>query len=269
MILSCGQARRVLWPEEGPRAVTPDVELAERHLAGCEECRFFLDEMRRLGRLTRDLAPRPQAPREVRDRLFKAIARARTGISPPAQRRPAKWMGLALMVALLAGIAVEWGRRDSRSTDPIAGFADDHIQATRGDGVLSGDSASVARWLASRLSFAIEVPSFPNLQLRGARLCIMDGQRGAVVEYTTGDRPVSYFVVPDWQRVAPLPQPAELHLLSRGGYHVVAWREPGLVHALVGDLPQATLVYLARLCIRQAMALLDPSGEWAKKPSPS
>ena len=44
--------------------------------------------------------------------------------------------------------------------------------------------------------------------------------------------------------------------LVRAGYRVVAWREPGLMHALVGNLPEATLVALARLCIQKATALL-------------
>ena len=45
---------------------------------------------------------------------------------------------------------------------------------------------------------------------------------------------------------------------------VSTWREPGLVHALVGDLPEATLVGRARLCIQKAMALLTPHWRFAK-----
>jgi anti-sigma factor RsiW len=138
----------------------------------------------------------------------------------------------------------------------MAGLADDHMRATRGDGLVAGDSAVVSRWLADRLPFAMDVPELPSLTLRGARLCLRDGQRGGVIEYSADGRSVSYFVVPDWHSPASPPVPGELHLARRQGYHVVAWREPGLVHALVGDLPQARLVELARLCISKMMAFL-------------
>jgi hypothetical protein len=255
--MSCGEARRLLWPDAGPRAVTAEIEVAEGHLAGCEECRIFREEMRRLARLTHDRAPRPHAPLAVRDRLFNTVARARTGSS--ASRHPGlgRWAALAALIALALGLAVVWGSRGAARSDPLAGFAEDHIRATRGDGIVSGDSAVVARWLASRLPFAMDVPSLPNLELRGARLCIMDGRRGGVVEYSAEGRSVSYFVVPVWPAPATPPRPGELRLVSREGYHVAAWGEPGLVHALVGDLPEAALVQLARLCMRQMMALLD------------
>jgi anti-sigma factor RsiW len=142
------------------------------------------------------------------------------------------------------------------------------LRAARGDGLVSTDSISVSRWLAARLPFAMEVPQLPGLQIRGARLCLMNGRRGGVVEYSSEGRPVSYFVVPDED---PVERPSTGDLLSavRAGYHVVTWREPGLVHALVGDLPEATLVGLARLCIQKAMALLSPDWGVAKTTVPS
>ncbi|MDQ3427107.1 MAG: hypothetical protein M3477_04685 [Gemmatimonadota bacterium] len=257
MTMSCGRARRLLWPDASPRAVTPEVEAAQGHLATCEECRLFLEEMRRLARLTHDVGPRPQAPREVRDRLFRAVARARTGVPGARTHSPRRWAALAVLALLIVGLAVEWRSWTNRVADPIAGLADDHMRATRGDGVVSGDSVLVSRWLAARLPFAMDVPALPSLALRGARLCVMEGQRGGVVEYSAEGRTVSYFVVPDWHPPAPPPVQGELHRAKREGYHIVSWREPGLVHALVGDLPEARLVELARLCMSKVVAFLD------------
>lgn len=257
MTISCGRTRRLLWPDAGPLAVTADVEAAQRHLATCEECQLFLDEMRRLARLTHELGPRPVAPREIRDRVFRAVARARTGISGPATSVTRRWAALAVVAMLVLGLGVEWRSWSTRIPDPIAGLADDHMRATRGDGLVSGDSVLVARWLAARLPFAMDVPALPSLTLRGARLCVMEGQRGGVVEYSADGRMVSYFVVPDWRSPASLPVPGELHRTKREGYHIVSWREPGLVHALVSDLAEARLVELARLCMSKVMAALD------------
>jgi hypothetical protein len=256
--ISCGRARRVLWPDAGPHAVTPETELAERHVADCAECHRFLEEMGRLGRLTHEFAPRPRAPRDVRDRLFKAVARARSGGPVLSRHRMASWVGLASVLALLAGVALEWGRRGVTPSDPFTGLAEDHMRATRGDGLVSDDSALVSQWLAARLPFAMDVPKLPGLRIRGARLCIMDGRRGGVVEYSDQGRSISYFVLPDLEPVERPPAPSgDLQSAVRAGYRVVTWREPGLVHALVGDLPEATLVSLARLCIAKAMTFLD------------
>jgi anti-sigma factor RsiW len=263
--VSCGQARRLLWPDAGPRPLTTDAEAAEQHVATCDECRLFLEEMRRLARLTHDLAPRPQAPREVRDRLFRAVARARTGTPGSSASGTRRWAAFALVAMLLVGVAVEWGRRADLRPDPIAGLVGDHMRATRGDGLVSGDSILVSRWLAERLPFAMEVPGLPSLTLRGARLCLRDGQRGGVVEYSADGRSVSYFVVPDWHSPASPPVAGELHRTKREGYHIVSWREPGLVHALVGDLAEARLVELARLCMSKMMAFLGAAAARMKE----
>jgi anti-sigma factor RsiW len=254
--ISCGQARRLLWPDAGPRTLTADIEAAEQHVTTCDECRLFLEEMRRLARLTHDFAARPQAPREVRDRLFKAVARARTGTTGSSTSSTPRWAAFALIAMLLIGVAAEWGRRAHLRPDPIAGLVDDHMRATRGDGLVSGDSILVSRWLAERLPFAMDVPDLPSLTLRGARLCLRDGERGGVVEYSADGGSVSYFVVPDWHSPASPPVVGELHRAKREGYHIVSWREPGLVHALVGDLGEARLVELARLCMSKMMAFL-------------
>jgi hypothetical protein len=176
-----------------------------------------------------------------------------------------RWAAFALVAMLLVGVALEWGRRTDLRMDPIAGLVDDHMRATRGDGLVSGDSVLVSRWLAERLPFAMDVPDLPSLTLQGARLCLRDGERGAVVEYSADGRSVSYFVVPDWHSPASPPVAGELHRAKREGYHVVSWREPGLVHALVGDLAEARLVELARLCMSKMMAFLSAAAPRMKE----
>ncbi|CAN5365150.1 hypothetical protein BH23GEM2_BH23GEM2_22730 [soil metagenome] len=47
-----------------------------------------------------------------------------------------------------------------------------------------------------------------------------------------------------------------VRLFQWRGFHVAAWDEPGLTHALVGDLPQERLSVLARECITQMVAIV-------------
>ena len=38
MSLSCGEARRLLWPEDGPQILTEELARAQDHLQACESC---------------------------------------------------------------------------------------------------------------------------------------------------------------------------------------------------------------------------------------
>jgi len=249
MSLDCGRVRRLLWPDDSPREATPEVVEARTHLTECAACRRFCAEMRDTGALVARAAPRPPAPPEVRERLFRTIARAR--LSPSRPRRWPRWGHAAAAAAVLLGVGLWRVETRSEAPDPIAAFADEHLRAAAGPGVATSEAATAANWLRERLPFAIQVPRFPDGRLEGARLCLLAGLHGGVVEYRLGEHALSYFVVPANGR---LPADAALELRSavRAGYRVVAWRDGELVHALVADLPEATLRELARICIEQS-----------------
>jgi hypothetical protein len=115
----------------------------------------------------------------------------------------------------------------------------------------------VAQWLADRLPFAVEVPIFPEAQLKSARLLLLNRQSGAVVEYVIGGRSLSYYVLSTMEADGTVP-PREIRLVSRSGYRVAAWEDAGLTHALVASLPGPKLVKLAHYCMRQMMAISSP-----------
>jgi anti-sigma factor RsiW len=276
-MMTCGEARRLLWPDTGPRRVDEQVHRAQAHVSRCPACRQFLDDMRAIAERIGRAAPRVEAPLEVRDRLFKAVARARTmqhGQTP----RPA-WRGWAVAgVAVAAGLALAVGLASRRSgmtagVHDIAVFAQDHRRAVKGDGIVSADSLVLARWLAARLPIAVQVPQFPGATLKGARLSDLGDVRAAVVEYDLGGRTLSYYVVPgndvpngQAEVRAPGTMPA-LHYAERDGYRVAAWQDAGLTYALVADLPEATLADLAHYCIRQMMARLPTPASPAIPPA--
>ncbi|MFL5495322.1 MAG: hypothetical protein ACJ8DC_13135 [Gemmatimonadales bacterium] len=261
-MMDCGKARRLLWPTGGPRELTPALEAARQHLATCPACQAFEADMRHLAAQIGDQAPRETAPLEVRERLFGALAGARAAAKPGGFRSRRRALVAAAVVLVLIGLATaDWRAHRAGPPDTLAALADDHMRAIGGDGVTSADTAVVAEWLRARLAFAVHVPVMPDLQLRGARLCLMDGRRGAVVEYrTAAGEPVSYYVVP-----APEERAAtvgfDVQRASRAGYHVVGWTEPGLLHALVANLPESRLVELARLCMKMEVAMLHPDLE--------
>ncbi|HUF26190.1 MAG TPA: hypothetical protein VMM18_04320 [Gemmatimonadaceae bacterium] len=263
MSTTCGFARRQLWPDAGPRPATPAVIAARAHLDECEECRRFLLEMRALGEAVRAGAPDDRAPAAVRQRLFTALARARAGFQPPSSRRRARPRFViagviaaagVLLAAIGGAIVAHFGGRD-RVVDPVAILADEHGRAFGETRVSSDQPAVIERWLDGRVPFAVHVPVLPGARLRGARLTLQETRPGAVVEYEVEGVHLSYFIVPDR---AATGAPAESPAFDRGtraGFGVVAWREPGLLHVMIGRLPESRLEHLARICIEQARGI--------------
>jgi anti-sigma factor RsiW len=251
----CGRTRRLLWPSGGPRVASPEVIDAQAHLEACPACQQFMRDMRALGDATRDVAPREYAPAEVRRRLFTAIARARTGAqdATSGRHRRVRWLAAAgLLLAGLAGALTADRLLRHASTDPITAIVEDHAKTLGEFRIASGDPAEVTRWLAGQVHFAVYVPVLTGAELRGARLCVLDGRRGAVVEYDVDGVAVSYFVVPYGAQPAGDATPGRFDHTRRSGYQVVSWREPGLVHAMVGNLPESRLETFAKACVAQA-----------------
>lgn len=267
MTVTCGRARRLLWPDTGPREAIAEVVASREHSAECEACQGFLDDMRRIPERIRRDAPRPTAPAEVRDRLFKAIAQARMahGASAPVtrpRRRLVPGMAAALIVGLgwLGYLAVRGGSPDGN--DALDSIVEDRLRSQKGAGLASSDSFQVAQWLAGRLPFAIQVPIFPEARLTGARLLVYNRQAGAVVEYLVQSRVLTYYVLSGGGGGFA----RQVQLASRDGYRVASWHDAGLTHALVGTLPGPKLVEFARYCMHQMMAtqVTSPrSGSWA------
>jgi anti-sigma factor RsiW len=252
--MNCGRARRLLWPDAGPREATAEILAAREHAAGCEGCTGFLADMQGMAEAIRRQGPRPTAPAEVRNRVFQAIARARTTAVSPFPRTRFRQMVFAGVAALLVagvGLLSYMGLRGGSSdrNDALGSIVEDRLRSQKGAGLASADSAQVTQWLAERLPFAVEIPIFPEARLTGARVLVDSRRSGAVVEYTVEGRTLSYYVLPG--DAAGLP--GEIRLASTNGYRVASWHDSGLTHALVAALPGPRLIELARYCIHQMM----------------
>jgi anti-sigma factor RsiW len=253
--MTCGRTRRLLWPGAGPRTASTEVIEAQHHLEACSACQQFVREMLALGDAIHDAAAREYAPPDVRGRLFGAIARARTGAQQPTsgRRRRVQWLTAAVVLLIgLAGVVTADRLLRDATADPITAIVEDHAKALGESRITSRDPAEITRWLAGQLHFAMYVPALTGAELRGARLCVLDGRRGAVVEYEADGVALSYFVVPYGVEPAADATPGRFDRARRAGYQVVSWREPGLLHAMVGNLPESRLTAFAKACVEQA-----------------
>ncbi len=257
MRISCELARRTIWPNSGPVGASPEVLTARDHVETCPSCGAFLREMEGVARTIRDNAPRPMAPLDLRERLFDTIANRRAAHGRRFRLPIVAGTALAIagMIAIFLTPVVRRPRDSSAPSEVVSALADDHGRSVRGEGITSPDPAEVSAWIRARLPFAVEVPVFDDAEIRSARLANVTGHQAAVIEYDLKGRIVSYFVFdagPN-ERNGPV---GELSHATDRGYQIVLWREPDLIHALVGAVPRSRLDQLARMCIAQSRTMV-------------
>jgi anti-sigma factor RsiW len=130
----------------------------------------------------------------------------------------------------------------------VAAVAEDHVRSAHEESITSADAAAVEQWLSVRVPFAVHMPMIPDAVLKGARLCYLDGHRGAVLRYQVEGDEVSFYVMPIGSN-APPPAPEQFLRGVERGYQIVAWQHAALIHALVGNVPEVRLLQMARYCV--------------------
>lgn len=247
---SCGRARRLLWPDKGPRSVDKETVAARRHMKGCADCRVFFGEMGTLSDAVRDSLGAEAAPIEIREAVYAHLAETRL------EQRGRRWRAGLAAAAVLAVVfvgAVVLLRQSSPVVPLVSLVAGEHAKAVGGDRLASSDRGEVERWLAARVAFAVHVPVLSEARLTGARVCLTERGRGAIVEYAFRDRTMSYFVLPAPKEQLPVDD--GVMIAAESGYRVALWRHTGLLHAMVGALSEDDLMRLAHECIDQTLRL--------------
>ena len=263
MTTSCGHARRVCWPETGPQLASAEVVEARQHTDSCVACQCFMRDMAALAALAARSASTPQerAPDDFRERLFAAAAAASRG-----ERAPWRWQRVigpivaaaVLVVAGIVGMTVRYEGTSRSPADPLTLLATEHQESLGESPLVSSDMAEVARWLERRVDFPVFIPELPQARLRGARVSMLDGRRGAVLRYDVTGVTMSYFIMPLSPESVRRDEPVVFVHASVGGVHIVTWHEDGLLHAMVGTSSATRLEQLARHCVDQMKLMVAP-----------
>jgi anti-sigma factor RsiW len=171
---------------DGELAPEEELEL-RRHLEACEACGAWRRQLEALSAGLASSLGRERAPR--------ALAWQVERLAPRRRRRRALAAALAGTTAAATALWLLLPR------DELAAelLLDDHRDLVSGRTALavpSSDPSEVARDLAGRLPFRIEVAPVPGAELRGGHACTLKGLRAAYLQYLRRGEAVSVFVIP-------------------------------------------------------------------------
>lgn len=248
-----------MWPPDQPRLARGEVLEAREHVDSCPECREYfeqdrilLDAYERLGQ--------GEAPFEVREKVFDALAQARWE-EMDGKRRPgaafpvSRWVtrsGWAVLLA--AGIAAVTfglpqaapsGEQQAAVVDDGAVFVEDYLRRAVGqDHIVTSSPEEVGRFLTRELGMQVSPIFLEGLELESAEICLLEGRRGAMIVYKQDGAAVAHYIVP---REGTEPrEPAVLGREGPGEMPVVTWSSPSVEQALVGELSPEVLLRIAR-----------------------
>lgn len=188
-------------------------------------------------------------PREVRERVLNAVARARIR---SGRVRGKLWnlrrvaVAGAVLAAVIAPVLITRSIvRDTPSREQTAAFVEDYMRlAVREDHITTTDAGEVRRFLLRELGTPVEPIAAPGLRITGAEVCLLEGRRGALIRYQTEQGIVSYYLLPQpgIEDRAPTAHSAQ----PGSGATLVTWASDEVERALVGPLPEGRLLGIAR-----------------------
>jgi anti-sigma factor RsiW len=253
-MLECDEAREILWPMDRPREYVEGEEAARSHLERCQTCQAFFRRDAAITEALRRQGVHVHAPQVLRERVFDALARERAlGPGPRSASSSAGWLSRFVPVGAAAAVtlAIAIGMLGTRGGELTKGgdnadraYVQDFLsRAVEADVVEFPEPEAVTAFFMRELGVHVEPVAFEEGHMNRAMICLIEGERAAMVEYEMGGRTIAHYLVPAGDESVSTP---DLHSASEGGLQVVSWSDDHFEHALVSDLSESDLKDLAR-----------------------
>lgn len=243
------KAIEILWPLDQPREHTPEVEEALRLL---EEDQGVRDFFRRDAALAQRLARTDvseEAPSALKERIVAAVGEPVQSVEVVSDERFAPdstfgkpgWrhaMAVAAAITLLALGTILSSVVNGKFAIEDEYFVADFVRTASSQPITPDEGALsdpfVERFYERELGVPIRPVRFENAVITRAVVCVIEGERGSMVEYDLEGTRLAYYRIPD---SVDRFKPVDLKVTSEGGYRVARWRDGDFTHALVADIP--------------------------------
>lgn len=242
------KAIEILWPLDQPREHTPEVEAALRLLEEDAAVRAFFQRDAALAeRLARtDLSD--EAPPALVERIRAAMAEPAQSVEVIVDERFAEdstfgkpgwrhvFAAAAAIVLLALGSVLSTVVNGTFSIEDDF-FVEDFVRTASAEPIIPDEGALsdpvVVGFYERELGVPIRPVRLEDGVLTRAIVCVIEGERGAMVEYDIDGTRLAHYRIPASEgRVDPV----DLKVTGEGGYKVARWRDGEFTHALVADM---------------------------------
>jgi anti-sigma factor RsiW len=213
----------------------------DRHFQNCRQCAAARNALAGL-RVTLTLPGLyERAPESFHDQIEASLDRA-AGRARPHMKIMPRWLAMAAVVGLVAGLGIVLLNNRSRSTDQLASeVTANHVRSMMGDHLVdvhSSDRHTVKPWFQGKLDYSFDVTDLASsgFPLLGGRMDYLNGRPVAALVYSRGNHPINLFIWPASGQAASAPVYRELQ-----GYHLAAWTDHQMTYWAVSNVGEADL----------------------------
>ncbi|MFV1988210.1 MAG: hypothetical protein ACC682_13075 [Gemmatimonadota bacterium] len=243
---NCDEFRERLWPLDRPRGVVDGEAEARAHLDECAACQAFFERDAMVSRALASRGVAAPTPLSVRDRVVETLDRERTRravLPTPGRERGLAMVtrgGLWVAAAAVAGLMFGLSRP---SFDVEGAYAQDFLsRAVEADAVEQPDVQAVTAFFMRELGVPVTPVVLASNPISRAMICLIDGDRAAMVEYEMDGYTLAHYTVPRENGRMPSRSPG---VTDENGVCVYRWSDDRFEHALVSDMPEDRLVAIA------------------------
>ncbi len=246
--MNCDESREMLDPYVDHQLSLGDRRAVENHLQSCASCTAAQARIERLIDVIQ-AGGHYTAPPVLRSRIQSTL---RVAAEEEKKTRP-WWRSWALGTApLMSALAAAWIVLTffaGPSTEELAiqEIISAHVRSLMLDNlthVASSDRHAVKPWFSDKLDFSpwVKDLSGEGFQLLGGRLDYVQHRPVAAIVYRHRKHVINLFIWPSQSTLSTRPR-----ITARQGYHLIHWRDAGLVYWVVSDLNRAELQDLVDL----------------------
>ncbi|MFQ6045386.1 MAG: hypothetical protein ACE5PT_03370 [Gemmatimonadales bacterium] len=248
--MRCEEARLVLWPKPGPRATGRPADRALLHYAECEACQRFFRHQQALEDRLRQVGEGVTVPPSLAGRVGTLVERQaiRERRSRTGRRLSFLGLGAAGLAAAAALLVLLVGPSDRGSDMARELVAQTQAMLGEATGHTSSDLGETEFWLQSQVQYPVELPAISGAYLVGGRVARMGDTRTAAAVYLLHGKPLAYFALPSPEALGKGVGTDRVEAVSRNGYEVAMWVEPGGARAVVASMPRDHVVGVAEEC---------------------
>jgi len=113
--------------------------------------------------------------------------------------------------------------------------------------IFSSSPQEIEKWFKGKLPFLFTVPNVEKANLLGGRLCILRGEKAALLFYEITGQSLSLFIMSNEKKPLNdlktlLFKDQALRWTASKGVNVVSWEKDGVVYAMVSKMDKSTLI---------------------------